>query len=104
MSIRVISGYHKSENVVNILSVNSILVSYDTISSKDANGKHKTKFSLFFRMYLVDKITESPRNVVYLLVVLDKINKMETTPTDQNGKQFNLRGENLRVRLHLGSI
>jgi len=37
-------------------------------------------------------------------VILDKINKMEIVVTDQNRRQFNLRGENLAVRYHLKEI
>jgi len=50
------------------------------------------------------KIVYNLRNLVYLPVILDKINKMETVVTDQNGKQLNLRGENLTIRYHLREI
>ena len=41
---------------------------------------------------------------MYLPLILDKINKMEPVVTDQNGKQLNLRGENLTIRYHLREI
>jgi len=50
------------------------------------------------------KIVENPRNLVYLPVILDKINKMEIVVTDQNGKQLNFCGENLTFRYHLREI
>jgi len=50
------------------------------------------------------KIVENPRNLVYLPVILYKINKMKTVVTDQNGKQLNLCGENLTIRYHLREI
>jgi len=50
------------------------------------------------------KIVENPGNLAYLPVILDKINKMETVVTDQNGKQLNFRGENLTIRYQLREI
>jgi len=63
-----------------------------------------TIYSFFPNMSLGYKIVENPRNLVYLSVILDKINKMETVVTDQSGKQLNLRGENLTIRYHLKEI
>jgi len=66
------------------------------------NAKHNLQFlSKRFSPY---KIVENPRNLVYLPVILEKINKMETVVTDQNGKQLNLCGENLTIRYHLREI
>jgi len=59
-------------------------------------GERKTQFTVSFQTCY--KIVENPRNLVYLPVILDKINKMETFVTDQNRKQLNLRGENLTIR------
>ena len=47
------------------------------------------------------KIVDDPRNLVYLPITLDKIHKMETVVTDQDGRQLNLQGENLTIRYHL---
>jgi len=68
-------------------------------------GECKTQFYSFFpNVSPRYKIVENPRNLVYLPVILDKINKMETVVTDQNGKQLNLRGENLTIRYHLREL
>jgi len=61
-------------------------------------------YSFFPNVSLGYKIVENPRNLVYLPVILDQINKMDTVVTDQNGKQLNLRGENLTIRYHLREI
>jgi len=98
-------GIHESESVVNILSTNSILVNSDTIGGSYVNGKtQNTIYSFFPNVLPRYKIVENPRNLVYLPVILDKISKMETVVTDQNGKQLNLRGENLTIRYHLREI
>jgi len=64
----------------------------------------KTQFSVSFQTLRPDIKSKNPRNLVYLPVISDKINKMETVVTDQNGKQLNLRGENLTIRYHLREI
>ena len=40
-------GFHESENVINILSINSILVNIDIISGSYVNGKRKHYLLLF---------------------------------------------------------
>jgi len=98
-------GIHESQNVVNILSINSILVNVDVIGGSYVNGRtQNTIYSFFPNVSPGYKIVENPRHLVYLPVILDKINKMETVVTDQNRKQLNLRGENLTIRCHLREI
>jgi len=98
-------GIHESDSVVNILSINSILMNVDLIGGSYVNGKtQNTIYSFFPNVSPRYKIVENLRNLVYLPVILDEINKMETVVTDQNGKQLNLRGENLTIRYHLREI
>ena len=73
----------------------------DVIGGSYVNGRmQNTIYSFFPNVSPACKIVEIPGNLVYLPVILDKINKMETVVTDQNGKQLNLRGENLTIRYH----
>ena len=98
-------GIHESDSVGNILSINSILVNVDVIDGPYVNGKtQNTIYSFFPTVSPAYKIVENPRNLVYLPVILDKIHKIETVVTDQNGKQLNLRGENLTIRYHWREI
>lgn len=82
---------------MNQKTFNSILVNIDANFGSYVNGRTQNTIYLFFpnvsRGYKRD---ENLRNHVYLPVVLDEINKMETTVSDQNGKQLNLRSENLK--------
>ena len=95
-------GLHESQNVVNILSINSILVNVDVIGGSYVNGKtQNTIYSFFPNVSPGCKIVENPKNLAYLPVILDKISKMETVVTDQNGKQLNLRGENLPLERNI---
>jgi len=98
-------GIHESQNVVNILSINSIIVNVDMIGGSYVNGRTQNAiYSFFPNVSPGYKIVENLRNLVYLPVILDKINKMETVVTDQIGSQLNLRGENLTIRYHLREI
>ena len=77
---------HESESVVNILSINSIIVNSDVIGGSYVNVKtQKTIYTFFPNVSPGYKIVENPRNLVYLPVILDKISKMATVLTDQNG-------------------
>ena len=98
-------GFHQSENVVNILSINSILVNVDFIGGSYVNGRtQNTIYSFFPNLSAGYKIVENSRNLAFLPVIVDKISKMETIVTDQTGKQLNMRGENLSIRFHLKDI
>jgi len=80
-------------------------VNLDIIGGSYVNGRtQNTIYSFFPDISPGFKIVEKPRNLVYLPVILDKINRMETVVTDQNRKQLNLRGENLTNRYHLREI
>ena len=71
-------GFHQSENVVNILSINSILVNIDIISGSYVNGTTKnTIYSFFPRVNPEYKIIETPVNLVYLPITLDTIGSQE---------------------------
>ena len=98
-------GIHESQNVVNILSTNSILVNVDVIGGSYVNGRtQNTIYSFFPNVSPGYKIVENQRNLVYLPEILHKINKMETVAKDENGKQSNLRGDNLTTRYLLREI
>ena len=94
--------FQESENVVNILDINSLLVNLDIISGSYVNGATlNTIYSFFPNVSPGYKIIETPRNLVYLPVTLDTIHSLETTLTDQDGTLLNLRNELLTIRFHL---
>ena len=97
--------FQESENVVNILSINSLLVNIDIISGSYVNGaSQNTIYSFFPNVSPGYKIVETPVNLVYLPVTLDTIDSLETSLTNQNGVQLNLRGENLTMRFHIREV
>ena len=95
-------GFQESGNVINILSINSLLVNLDIISGSYVNSSSQnTIYSFFPDVSPGYKIVESPINLVYLPITLDTIHSLETAITDQNGNQLNLRGETLTMRFHI---
>ena len=97
--------YQESENPVDILSINSILVNVDIISGSYVNGRRNpTIYSFFPAVSPGYKIIETPANLVYLPITLDTIYSMQTSLTDQNGNLLNLRGENVSIRFHVREI
>ena len=96
------SGYHESENVVNIINVNSLRVTSDIIDASYSNGEHEnTIYSFFPDVGPGYKIIEKPVNLIYLPLTLNNISQMETKLTDQDGNLINLRGEELSIRFHI---
>ena len=95
-------GFHESENVVDILRINSILVNIDIISGSYVNGTTKsTIYSFFPKVSPGYKIIESPVNLVYLPITLDTIDSLNVTITDQNYHLLNLRNEKITIRFHI---
>ena len=99
---RCTEGFQESENVVNILSINSILVNIDIISGSYVNGTTKnTIYSFFLKVSPGYKIIEIPVNLVYLPITLDIIDRLGVSITDQDDHLFNPRNEKLTIRFHI---
>ena len=97
-----VAGYHESENIVNIINVNSLRVTSSIIGASYTNGETENViYSFFPNVGPGYKIIEVPVNLIYLPITLDKISEMETKLTDQNGQLINLRGEELSIRFHI---
>ena len=95
-------GFHESENVVNVLRINSILVNIDIISGSYVNGTTKnTIYSFFPKVSPGYKIIETPVNLVYLPIIFDTINSLNVSITDQDDNLLNLRNEILTIRFHI---
>ena len=76
-------GFHESENVDNILSINSILVNIDIISGSYVYATTKnTIYSFFPKVSPGYKIIETLRNLVYLPITLDTIDRITVSITD----------------------
>ena len=99
------SGFKESENMVNILTINSLLVNIDIISGSYVNGSTQpTIYSFFPDVSPGYKSIEKPHNLLYLPITVNTIQSNTIWLTDQNGKELNLRGKNLSMRIHLREI
>ena len=95
-------GFQESENVVDILRINSILVNIDIISGSYVNGTTKnTIYSFFPKVSPGYKIIETPVNLVYLPIIFDTIDSLNITITDQDDNLLNLRNKVLTIRFHI---
>lgn len=95
-------GKHKSENLVNILRVNSVLVHTDIITGSYLQGKIEPVIYSFFPDVLPgEKIMQIQENLVYAHVTTDTIYRMTTWLTDQDNNKIDLRGETLTIRFHM---
>ena len=96
------SGFSESENMVNILTINSILVNIDIISGCSVNVFTQPKIYSFFPDVSPGyKIIENSHNLLYLPVTSDTIHSITILLTDQNENELNLGEENLSMRFHL---
>ena len=95
-------GRHASENLVNIMSVNSILVHCNIIHSSYMRGTQApVAYNFFPNADPGQKILESPHNLIYLPVTVDAISTLSVWQTDQHGKLLDIRGEELTICFHL---
>ena len=101
-SITYSEGNHNSENIIEILPVNSIFVHVDNVIGSYMLGiSSSVLYSFFPNVSPGVKIIERPFQRVYLPIITQDIHEIRLKLTDQTGKILDLRGENLTVSLHL---
>ena len=89
-------------NLVNILSVNSILVHCDVIESSRLNGVEAPVIYNFLpEVAPGDKIVVTPLHLIYIPLTLNIISLMTCWLADQNGKELDLRGEEVTTTFHV---
>ena len=97
-------GRHESEHLVDIMSVNSILVNCDIIGASRINGiEAPVIYNFFPNVSPGEKIIEEPKNLIYVPVTLSIISRMTCWLTDQDKNDLDLRGEKLTISFHLKS-
>ena len=96
------SKKHISENVINIITVNTIRVECNIARGSFENGREGHVLHEFYPTVGTGyKIVEVPNTIIYLPVNVQRINNLTVTLRDQNGRALNLRKEILSLRLHL---
>ena len=93
---------HTSENIVNILSVNSILIHCDVITGSIVDGvRQPVIFHCSPNVAPGSKIVSEPVNPIYLPVSIDVINELNIWMTDQDNKLLDLQEEKIVITLHM---
>ena len=83
------SGFNESENMVNILTISSILVNIDIISGNYVNvSTQPTIYSFFPDVSTGYTIIENPHNLLYLPITADTIHSITIWLTDQNRNEL----------------
>ena len=89
-------GRHASENLVNIMSVNSIVIHCNIIHSSYMRGTQApVAYNFFPNAAPGQKILETPHHLIYLPVTVDVISTLV------DGSTQRALGEELTIRFHL---
>jgi hypothetical protein len=95
-------GTYESEKIINILSVNAVLVHLNIVEGSYLNGQREPViYSFFPNVSPGYKIIETPIHPIYLPVSLKTIRDVYIRLTDQKGELLNLRGETITIKLHI---
>src|SRR6266568_225572 len=94
-------GYNESTNIVDIMTINSILVNVDIIAGSYVNGVPlPVIYSFFPNVSPGYKIVERPSpQLIYYPISRNDINIMRVWLTNQDNKPVDLRGETFTVRI-----
>ena len=85
-------GYNVSQNIVNIMNVNSILVNCDIISNSYLNGSQSpVLYSFFPNVRPGAKIVKEPTTITYLPLNRSFIQSIRIWITDQDGRPLDFR-------------
>ena len=95
-------GTFESEQIVNIMGINSIFVHCDVIKQSLKNGTASPIIYNFFPNVSPGyRIVSRPKNLIYLPLSLNVISQMRVWLTDQYEELINLRGEEVTITLHI---
>ena len=95
-------GRHAGDNLVNITSLNSILVHCNIIHSSYMCGiQAPVAYNFLPNAAPGQRILEAPHNLIYLPMTVHVLSTLTVWLTDQHGELLDLRGEELTIRFHL---
>jgi hypothetical protein len=98
-------GYYNGDEIINILSVNSVFVNCDLINNSYSNGViAPIIYSFFPNVSPGFKIVRNVEHPIYLRINKSQINSVTTWLTDQDNKELNFRGETITIRFHMRRI
>lgn len=97
--------YREAENIVNISTLNTIVIECDLVDGSYLNGdKCHTIHQFALQTPHGFKIVEVPRNIVYLPIRHKRIQSIQIRIVDQDGNPIDFCGEKIACRLHIKRI
>lgn len=104
-SVVLTTGYNISPNIVNILTVNSVIVNCSIVGNSYLNGSNfPVIYSFFPNVAPGRKIVVEPSNIVYLPITTGYIPSIRIWITDQDNNLLDLRGDTFTCRLHFKEL
>src|SRR5207253_105322 len=99
-------GYNESQNIVDIMKINSILVNIDIITGSYVSGSQfPVIYSFFPNVSAGRKIVERPNpSLIYYPVNRLDISYIRLWLTDQDNKPVDIRGERITVRIIIREV
>lgn len=95
-------GMHKSSNIVQINSVNTLLVNVDFITGSYFNNLLSNSIYNFYPIVPPGyKIVEKPSTLIYYRINKKVIDSVKLWLTDQNGNNINLQGEIITIKIQI---
>lgn len=95
-------GIHVSDNLIDIMSINSLNVTCDIAQGSIVNGNLSNRLHTFFPNESPgEKINEKARNLIWYPVNCKKIDRIVVRLVDQNGDLIDNRGDEITIILSL---
>lgn len=100
------AGYNNSKKIVDIMTLNSVLVNIDIVAGSYVNGiSLPVIYSFYPNVSPGYKIVEKPNpQLIYHPISRSDISIMRVWLTDQNNKPVDLRGERLTVSIFVREV
>lgn len=96
------SGKYIADRPINITNLNAIRIDCNIASGSFMNERQSHNIHEFYPEVAPGyKITEVPKNLIYLPVVGHSIHTLRINITDQNGNLIDFRGETVTCRIHI---